>query len=617
MSFSVNFGTIKPSLNLDFANTKALDPRVTFTRASQGRFYDGVTTAKAEENLLIRSQEFDDAVWNKSNTSVAANSTTAPDGSSTAETLAEAATTAAHALFGAAGTPTRFSVVSGSTYAFSVFLKKGNGATAPDVMQVGYGATGFPATFYANFDLSAGTVTATGAGASSSSILSVGNGWYRCSVVGDANSTTTANTTLAVVFTNNNGSATREPSYEGVTTSDVFVWGAQVEQRSAVTAYTPTTTQPITNYIPVLLAAQAGVPRFDHNPTTGVSLGLLIEEQRTNLVLRSEEFDNAYWTATRITVTPNAVVAPDGTLSADQIIENTDTNTHNVSRVSSITISANTVYTCSVYAKSNGRNIELRFRSASTIGNYVFGVFDLTNGTATTGVVGDGSSNSVTITSVGNGWYRCTLTGKVDSASTTANILNFTSSSGSNSYTGDGYSGIFVWGAQLEDGAFPTSYIPTVASQVTRSADAASMTGVNFSSWFRQDRGTVYTEVDAKTTTFAAFFGNSPGTSNEFYTRVASSGPSFAVVTNGVTQANFGTSALVSKIANAYRVNDFASSVNGGAVATDTLGTLPVVSALGIGATFAPAIAINGTIKKLAFYPERLSDAQLVALTTV
>jgi hypothetical protein len=142
------------------------------------------------------------------------------------------------------------------------------------------------------------------------------------------------------------------------------------------------------------------------------------------------------------------------------------------------------------------------------------------------------------------------------------------------------------------------------------------MIGNNFARWYRADEGTVYLDVDAKATSFAAFFANSPGTSNEFYTRVASSGPSFAVVTNGVTQANFGTSALVSKIANAYRVNDFASSVNGGAVATDTSGTIPVVSALGIGATLSGFININGTMKKLAYYNRRLANTELTALTS-
>jgi len=89
MSISQNFPALKPSLLLDFANTKKLDSRVTFARASEGRYYDGQTVAKAEENLLQYSQEFDNAYWTKSATTVTANATAAPDGTTTAEQIAE------------------------------------------------------------------------------------------------------------------------------------------------------------------------------------------------------------------------------------------------------------------------------------------------------------------------------------------------------------------------------------------------------------------------------------------------------------------------------------------------------------------------------------------------
>ena len=79
MTIQQNYPSTKPALLLDFANTKKLDPRITFTRASTATYYDGKTNAKAEENLLVRSQEFDNAIWAKTTTTVTTNSFVAPD----------------------------------------------------------------------------------------------------------------------------------------------------------------------------------------------------------------------------------------------------------------------------------------------------------------------------------------------------------------------------------------------------------------------------------------------------------------------------------------------------------------------------------------------------------
>ncbi len=162
--------------------------------------------------------------------------------------------------------------------------------------------------------------------------------------------------------------------------------------------------------------------------------------------------------------------------------------------------------------------------------------------------------------------------------------------------------------------AFATSYIPTQASQVTRAADNASMLGDNFATWFNATEGTIYIDATAQSPAFSAFFGGTSG--NEFYVRQASSGPSFAVVVGGVTQANFGSSSLIAKIANAYKTNNFASCVNGGAVATDTSGNIPVVSALGIGSTLTGSVSINGHIRSISYYPTRLPNATLQSITS-
>jgi hypothetical protein len=427
--------TIRPSLLLDFANTEALDPRITFARASTARYYNGVTTAKAEENLLKYSQAMDDAAWTKSQLTVTANSAVAPDGTTTAETITEDATTNFHRIFG----PT-YASTSGLAYSFSVFAKKGT----RNFVQI-FVSTGFdPNNAYANFNIDTGSVGTVGS-AATATITSVGNGWFRCTMTTTATSTSTSAVVNFALITS--GTAARAESYLG-TNSTIFLWGAQVEQRSAVTAYTPTTTQPITNYVPVLLSAANNVARFDHNPVTGESLGLLIEEQRTNLFERSEEFENAYWTKTNSSVTANTIVAPDGALTGDKLVEDTANGVHDVRRA--VAASASTAYTQSVYVKAAERTRGELQMFGNSGGSTV--TFNLAAGTVTVvGPYGGWASTSATITNVGNGWYRVTHT-----ATTNAGLTIFTSSfnmqnaAGSSSYTGDGYSGFFIWGTQLE-----------------------------------------------------------------------------------------------------------------------------------------------------------------------
>ena len=599
---------IAPTLNLDFANSKVLDPRITFTRASTATYYDGKTVAKAEENLLTYSQEFDNAYWSKDGGAVSANSTSAPDGTTTADTFTASATTGIHGLldFGFVG-------AASTTYTVSVFLKKGTHRyISIGIYRNTLNSAG------AGFDLDTNTVTGTGAtgtgySASGATITDVGGGWYRCSVV--CVSGTTATTGIALLLRNTSyTSGAIQESWTAVGTETVIVWGAQLEQRSSVTAYTPTTTQPITNYIPALQTAAAGVARFDHNPVTGESLGLLIEEQRTNLLLRSEEFDNAAWGKSNATVTANAIISPDGTVSADKVVPNSGVSGY---VVQSAVISNATPYTFSVFAKmGEHRYIQLN-GDASSSRIPASAYFDLQ-----TGVVSANPAGTASISSVGNGWYRCSIT--ATSTSTASQPFVRTSVNGSTPANGDGYSGIYIWGAQLEAGAFPTSYIPTTSSQVTRSADAASMTGTNFSSWYRQDRGTLFVEQARVGTTVAVAYITDNTANNvsvqlfgNTATDVRSVGifgasAQYDLLVGSITQNVF------YKVASAYKTNDIAASLNGAAVVTDTSAAIPAgISTLHIGGRpTGTNISRQQYFKKLAYWPERLTDAQLQAITS-
>ena len=392
----------------------------------------------------------------------------------------------------------------------------------------------------------------------------------------------------------------------------ILLWGAQLEQRSSATSYTATTTQPITNYIPVLLTAANNVSRFDHNPTTNESLGLLIEESRTNLLTYSAEFDNAAWGKTRSSITSNTIVAPDGTLTGDKLVEDTTaTNTHFVRQ--DFTLAVGT-YTYSFFAKAAERQSIQCVRQNTNI-DLITHLFNLSTGVAT----GTGAS----MTSVGNGWYRCVGVITVNAVAATG--VNFSLYDGSTiTYTGDGYSGIYIWGAQLEAGAFSTSYIATVAATVTRSADAAPMIGPNFSSWYNQGEGTLYAEylIPYMKQNQGAVAISDGTNNNRMIVRGGNS--SLQTVFIGVRSTAAEWTASLSgapvnsttKSAFAYATNNIAWVRSAGTVGTDTSAIIPEVNQLRLGSDGDGNLILNGYLRRISYYPLRLTNAQLQALTS-
>ena len=326
MTIKANFPAIKPSLNLDFANSKVLDPRITFSRSSTATYYDGKTVAKAEENLLTYSQDFDSWVSPYGNCSVTSNSTTAPDGTLTADLLVPSAASSQYKVrasnyLNSTTQESRFSVyVKSSGYSFLSFVVTNNtGRITVDFVNNTY-------TAYS------GSLTATSTAWT--------DGWYRVVI------TIPSTISNAVIWIGPN-SAMLDPSTAVASdgTSGIYLWGAQLEQRSQATAYTPTTSAPITNYIPALQTAAANVARFDHNPVTGESKGLLIEEQRTNLLTYSALVYNV--------INTNVVqdtVAPDGTVSGCSIVASDANTTAYAARVFT-SFTSGTVYTFSIYVK--------------------------------------------------------------------------------------------------------------------------------------------------------------------------------------------------------------------------------------------------------------------------
>jgi hypothetical protein len=380
----------------------------------------------------------------------------------------------------------------------------------------------------------------------------------------------------------------------------------------------------------LLKTATVGQARFDHDPVTGECKGLLIEEARVNLMTYSEQLDNAAWIKTRSSISANATTAPDGTTTGDKLVEDsTASNTH-VTTINCAGTSPNQTITLSVHAKAGERSwIKLTAWNADAPTNQVYASFNVSTGTVgTVGNGGNGSGATASIVSVGNGWYRCVLTGKPDTSGTNSGGgIYLATADNTSTYTGDGTSGIYVWGGQVEVGSFATSYIPTISATVTRSADVVSMTGANFSSWFNATEGTISVISDK-----AALAGNFPivwqlsaGSTTNYMGLLHNSSSNWIryidVTVGGVNQATLtgGDSALaagvLTRAAFAYRANDFALSRNGEAAITDTSGTVPTVDRLNIGARYDGAVPLNGHIAHLAYWPRRLTNAQLVALS--
>jgi hypothetical protein len=352
-------------------------------------------------------------------------------------------------------------------------------------------------------------------------------------------------------------------------------------------------------------------PRFDYDPVTLAPRGLMIEEARTNLLTYSEQFDNAAWTKTRSTVTANTSASPDGTTNADTLVEDTTAAaTHPISAAVTLTAAA---HAYSIYLKANGRSwAQLNLLSTAN----AFANFNLSTGAI--GVVGAAATAS--IQNAGNGWYRCTIVATTAAGANTAAVYP-ASADNVISFTGSGAAALFLYGAQLEAGAFATSYIPTVASTVSRSADVATMTGTNFSTWFNASTGTIVasTFINAKTGASYGIYAVDDGTTNNafpaFYTGTAAANSRVGGA-NVFTSASGSISAtpVVFNQAFAYANADYASVFNGAAPTTQLSGGIPSgLNRLQLGAY--NGFQLNGHIRAIAYYNTRLPNTQLQTLT--
>ena len=503
-------------------------------------------------NLFTYSQEFNDASWVKSNSSITANATTAPDGTLTADKLIENSSNANHLVQKAISS-------SDSVYTFSVFAKKSerNWVVLRSV-------NASLQNVKAWFNIDAGTIGTLENGATAN-ITNVGNGWYKLEMTIPSFST-------GFEFRVSTSTGNNVDSYTGDGTSGIFIWGAQLVTGSSAKEYFPTTDR-------------LNVPRLDYTNSTCPSI--LVEPQRTNIATYSEQFDDASWTKSSATITANTSVAPTGNTTADTLV--ITSGGYLLKQVTGYSAVSGQSITISIFAKNQTTDF-LIFGGATAAGIDVY-----------------------TIQDYGNGWYRHTRTRTFTTTATTT-IQFAINQIGTH----------IIWGAQLEAGSYATSYIPTVASSVTRNADLTNKTGI--SSLIGQTEGTLYGEFRLQTATGgSAYLGLTSGSFSNFILlgKEAPNKLVFGIRANGSNIIFNSSTALTSdyvKCAIAYKSGSWAAYLNGNLMfsGTNTFTFSAALNTLGFGSTgdFA-SLNDKMEIKSTAIFKTRLSNTELATLTTI
>ncbi len=453
--------TLTPMLKLDFADdsyqqsgsAKTLLDIVTYSRASSATFINRQVNQYGQyeyfidndyvgdvENLITYSEQFDNAAWAKSNATVAASAAKAPDGTMSADKLT--------AQGGQNGGVYQFaSVVSGNTYTFSFYAKRATSAAV--YIRVFGGSSG--------------------------------------SLIFDNYHNEIKDTEFVLVqriFTATNTENLRFYPVANSGSSDniALIWGAQLTESAKVLPYVKTVDTTVTK-------AFTETVRREYDPETGKNLGALIEGGSTNLLTRSEEFDNSSWIKSA-TVTANATKAPDGTTSADKLTATTT----NSKVYQAPTVTSGQEHTYSAYFK-NIDSEQTLFRALTTdkrvyinwAGNTITSLSGVTSGaTASYKKVGD--------------FYRVDLTFTTTSTSESCRIYPDAA---------NGTGSVYAWGAQLEQKPFATSYIRTEGAAVSRAGDALSVPSAGNYPELEKDK-TVLTKVRVNELNYNGMFFSIP-----------------------------------------------------------------------------------------------------------
>jgi len=546
------------------------DGQLTFTRASEAtRVASNGLIEKVRTNILLHSEAFDNAVYNKgTGGSISANSVTAPDGTMTADAYTWATATTTYAFLS--------QTVSGTSQipnTFSIYIKRPAGSGSRTLR------------------LAVSDVTIS---TSSSSTFTITESWQRFQFTRTSASTTGS---VGVGFF-------LGASGVSIAAGEVIdVWGAQLETGDIATDYIATTTAAVS------VGPVANIPRLDYLNSTCPKL--LLEPQRTNLQLNSEQFDNATWAKVNTVVTANQIVSPDGNVNADKLDETTANSIHQIEGSRTVTVAA---YTMSVFAKKGERNFVRLYED--TTGNSAY--FNLN-----TGAIGTVSGPTATakIENYGNGWYRCSLT-YTETGTFGRYRIVIAKLDNEAFYAGTAGNGIYIYGAQYELGAYATSYIPTLSASVTRVVDFAQKTGIT--SLIGQTEGTLFLDFESGANDSVDYgFSISDGTTTNRVAIFRGSANNLIgqVRVGAVTQASITSATLTpetrQKCAVAYKLNDIAFYVNGVQIGVDTSATIPACSALSTSSGGVAGTSFFRPVNQALLFKTRLTNDQLAELTSL
>lgn len=373
----------------------------------------------------------------------------------------------------------------------------------------------------------------------------------------------------------------------------------------------------------LITTANADTARIDYDPVSKVRLGLLVEEARTNLVLQSSAFDAASWT--KIRVQPfgsgsvvDATISPDGTQNADKLVEDaTASNSHQL--VQTISGTTNTdAYTFTIFAKKDTRShIDLAVFEGTSFTRNASCLFDLTAGTAGSVVVAGGATAVSSIKDYDNGWYRCSISVTLGGSNTNIQLRVRLAIASGFTYSGNGTSGLFIWGADLERGAFPTSYIATTTVGVTRNADA--VTASNFSDWWRSGAGAAVVRIRPSTISgIRPALQFDDGTANNIIALRGNAANPELYVKATTDQAQIDAGTIVAnaryRLAGAWATNDCAASFNSGTSVLDGTATIPVATQARLGSD--GTNYLNGHIEAVEYYDQRMPTSTLQVLSS-
>ena len=548
-------------------------------------------------NLLLRSEEFDNAAWVTNRTTIDATKVTAPDGSVTAQRLVPTAESNTHYI----GQTATF--VSGTAYTLSVYAK----ADGYRYLRVGFASAAFAILGRAaSFDLQTGDAGVVQSGITTS-IVSAGNGWFRCSITATANASVT-NTSNGAAFNSQPVDNALSATFTGDGTSGAQLWGAQLNEGSSALTYQKT-------------VDRLDIPRIDY--TGGGCPSILLEPQRTNLLLRSQELDNGIWTKPNTTISANAITAPDGTLTADKLVPNASLSAFK-EIWQNVSTTTGQPYTFSIFAKAGEYTYLQLIGNGTGFGNFVFNV-DLSTGLETFYDASSSTVNSRGIINYGNGWHKVFIS--VNAISTSSNrlapqVIPAEDSTRGVTWTSDGTSGFYLWGAQVEAGAYPTSYIPTTTASVTRLKDECTNGGN--ADLFNDSEGVLFLDVEIPNNSSEVKQTSlNNGTTSEAVKILQLNGTTFRFEVVMSSGTNFSQDITVSpyqrnKLALQYKANDYKIFVNGVKQTVTQRSTLPTgLDRFNFNRGFSTTDDFSGKVNQLMIFNEALSDSELQTLTTL